>query len=662
MPRTSTNSDTAPLIPRTTFFGTADFSSLQISPDGNHISYLKPVDNVMNVWVAPTDKPENGRPLSKATKRGIMNYGWLYSSKHLYYLQDKDGDEKWHTWIIDIESGEIRDIAPVAGAVVRPAGVSHKFPGEILLAINDRKPQLFDIHRCNIATGERKLIFQNDQFAQVLADDNFQVRLGMGYSPAGLQLQTLHEGKSTPFTTIGWEDAMGTGPAGFNDSGDVLYMTDSRGRDTSALMAVTLATGESKLLAEHPKADFADIISHPKDSRVLGATFEYVKTERVFFDEETRAAYERLAKIAPGNPQITSTTLDFKTWVVAFVRDDGPVNYYIFDPKSGNARFMFTNRKKLENLQLRPMHSVIIKARDGLDLVSYLTLPAGKEGRQIDGANGETFRAPEFPVPLVLNVHGGPWARDSWGYNSYHQWQANRGYAVLSVNFRGSVGFGKELRNKSAGEWAGKMHDDLIDAVDWAVKNGIADKDKVAIMGGSYGGYATLVGLTKTPDVFACGVDIVGPSNLITLLQNIPEYWQPMMPMMARMLADPRTPEGQAFLRDRSPLTHVEKIRRPLLIGQGANDPRVTQVEADQIVDAMKKHKIPVTYVLYPDEGHGFQRPPNTISFFAIVEAFLAEHLGGRYEPVGNDFEGSTVDVKEGADQVPGLAEALQSR
>ena len=259
----------------------------------------------------------------------------------------------------------------------------------------------------------------------------------------------------------------------------------------------------------------------------------------------------------------------------------------------------------------------------------------------------------------MLDVHGGPWARDEWGFNSTHQWLANRGYAVLSVNYRGSTGFGKNFTNAANGEWSRKMHDDLIDAVNWAVDEGIAQRDKVAIMGGSYGGYATLVGLTYTPDVFACGVDIVGPSSLVTLLQNIPPYWVPFMPVMKVRVGDVDTEEGQAELLERSPLTLVDKIARPLLIGQGANDPRVTQLEADQIVGAMQIKHIPVTYVLYPDEGHGFAGEQNRMSFNAVTEAFLAEHLGGEFEPVGEDFEGSSIHVPVGADEVTGVAEAL---
>ena len=335
--------------------------------------------------------------------------------------------------------------------------------------------------------------------------------------------------------------------------------------------------------------------------------------------------------------------------------DSGPVRYYLYDRKTKNAKFLFTNRPELENAKLAKMHPQVITSRDGLNLVSYITLPTWTDPDE----NGR----PDKPLPMVLFVHGGPWARDSWGYHSYHQWLANRGYAVLSVNYRGSTGFGKDFINASNFEWAGKMHDDLIDAVDWAVKSRIADKNKVAIMGGSYGGYATLVGLTFTPDTFACGVDIVGPSNLVTLLESIPPYWAPMIEIFAKRVGDHRTEDGRKLLTERSPLTRVDRITKPLLIGQGANDPRVKQAEADQIVEAMQKKNIPVTYVLYSDEGHGFARPENKTSFNAVAEAFLAKHLGGRNEPMSEDMcAGSTIAIPTGAENIPGLPASLKER
>jgi len=300
------------------------------------------------------------------------------------------------------------------------------------------------------------------------------------------------------------------------------------------------------------------------------------------------------------------------------------------------------------------MHARVLKSRDGLDLVSYLTLPPGVDP---DGAG-----KPRQPVPMVLDVHGGPWGRDDWGFNPTHQFFANRGYAVLSVNFRGSTGFGKAFVNAGNREWAAKMHDDLIDAVDWAIAEKIADSKKVAIFGGSYGGYATLVGMTFTPDKFACGVDIVGPSNLVTLLNTIPPYWEPGVQMFKDRVGDHTSEDGKKFLRSRSPLTYADRISKPLLIGQGANDPRVKQAEADQIVGAMKEKKLPVTYALFPDEGHGFARPENRLAFNAVTEAFLARFLGGRYEAIGDAFSGSTITVPTGAADVPGLSAKLSAK
>ncbi len=310
-----------------------------------------------------------------------------------------------------------------------------------------------------------------------------------------------------------------------------------------------------------------------------------------------------------------------------------------------------THRPALERYELAEMHPAVITARDGLELVSYYTLPVGSD------RDGDAL--PEAPLPLVLFVHGGPWMRDAWGYNAVHQLLANRGYAVLSVNFRGSTGFGKAFINAGNRAWGAAMQDDLSDAVAWAVEQGVADPERVAIMGGSYGGYAVLAGLTQTPELYVAGVDMFGPSNLITLLEALPVYWAPLAEVFATRIGDHRTEEGRAFLLERSPISRVEAIEDPLLIAQGANDPRVKQAESDRIAQALEDKGIPVTYLLYPDEGHGFVRLQNNLSFMAVAEAFLAEHLGGRYEPIGSALNGSSVNVVGGADFIPGLSESL---
>jgi dipeptidyl aminopeptidase/acylaminoacyl peptidase len=655
----------APLIPRALIFGNPDRSSPKLSPDGKQISYLAPVNGVLNLWVGPADQPDAAKPVTDDHARGVHQYFWAYTNQHVLYLQDEGGDENWRIYSVDLTSGKKTDLTPfdsVPGPDGKPAkvaaqieGVSHRFPDEILVGLNNRDPQYHDLHRLNIRTGKLTLIETNTQFAGYNTDDDYRVRYAAKFKPKTGELEIYKPGgKPGDWTldeTIPADDASTTSIVGFDKSGDVAYMLDSRGRNTAALFARNTKTGESKLIAEDPKADIAGVMMHPTSNAVEATSSTYTRTQWKFLDHGVEADFAALNKACPGDINVISRTLDDSRWLVGFLVDNGPVKYYVYDRPSKQAKFLFTNRKSLEGLSLRPMTPVVIPARDGLELVSYLTLPAG--------AGPSSAGKPDKPVPMVLVVHGGPWARDSWGLNGLHQWLANRGYAVLSVNFRGSTGLGKSFLNAGNKEWAGKMHDDLIDAVNWAVNGGIADKNRVAILGGSYGGYAALTGVTFTPDVFAAGVSIVGPSNLVTLLASIPPYWGPMKEMFYTRMGDDRDEAGKKFLESRSPLTFVDRIKRPLLIGQGKNDPRVKQAESDQIVSAMQKKNIPVTYVLFPDEGHGFVRPENNLAFFGVTEAFLAQHLGGRFQPIGQDFAGSSIQVPVGGEGVPGLKDAL---
>jgi dipeptidyl aminopeptidase/acylaminoacyl peptidase len=453
---------------------------------------------------------------------------------------------------------------------------------------------------------------------------------------------------------IAMEDTLTTSPVGFNKAGDAVYMLDSRGRNTAALTSLALDSGAQVVLAEHPQADIDGTMVHPTEKHIQAAASTYDRKQWQILDVTITHDMAYLRQVSAGDIEVISRTLDDSVWIVAYIVDDGPLRYYRYDRETRRATYLFSNRQALDGLMLAKMHAVVITARDGFNLVSYVSLPVGSE-REDDP------QRPVTPLPMVLLVHGGPWARDAWDFNLWHQWLANRGYVVLSVNFRSSTGLGKDFINAGNHEWGAKMHDDLLDAVAWATQQGIADPERIAIMGGSYGGYATLVGLTFTPETFACGIDIVGPSNILTLLESIPAYWQPQIELLAKRIGDHRTEEGKSFLAERSPLSYVDRIQRPLLIGQGANDPRVKQAESDQIVQAMLAKGIPVTYVLYPDEGHGFARPENNLSFNAIIEAFLAQYLGGRFEPLGEDLAGSSTTVPTGAEQIPGLVEALAS-
>jgi dipeptidyl aminopeptidase/acylaminoacyl peptidase len=661
------------LIPRQVIFGNPDKASLRISPNHQMISFLAPVNNVLNVWVAPVDKPENAVAITKDTLRGIRIYFWAYNNEQVIYLQDLGGDENWQVHAVNVKTKEDKILTPFEeiigpdgtpvtlpnGKKLRPRAqiqeVSYKYPNEILIGLNTRNPQFFDIYRLNINTGDLKMIQKNERFLGFQTDDDFNIRYAIESTPDGGTEIFVPDSKGgwKSFDKIPMEDGLTTSPITFDKTGKILYMIDSRGRNTAALVSVDLETGNKKVIFEDPRADLSNVMIHPTEKTIEAAAAEYLRTEWKVLDNSVKADLDYLKTVADGDLNVTSRSLDNNVWTVAYVKDDGPVNYYIYDRPNKKAKFLFTNRKELENVHLAKMYPVEIKSRDGFTLVSYLSLPYNSDTNMDERPNN--------PLPMVLYVHGGPWARDSWGYNTYHQWLANRGYAVLSVNYRGSTGFGKDFINAGNKEWAGKMHDDLIDAVNWAVDEKIADKEKIAIMGGSYGGYATLVGLTFTPDEFACGVDIVGPSNLQTLLETIPPYWTPMLNMLTTRVGDHRTVEGRKLLKERSPLTYVDKIKKPLLIGQGANDPRVKQTESDQIVKALQGKNIPVTYVLYPDEGHGFARPENRLSFNAVAEIFLSQILGGRSEPIGNDFKNSSITVPNGLEYVPTLKENLSN-
>lgn len=649
--------DPPPLIPRKAFFGNPEKARARLSPDGKRLAYLAPVEGVLNVWVGPIDKPDEAKPVTKDKRRGIQQYFWAFTNKHLLYVQDNDGDEDYHLYAVDLEAGTVKDLTPIEGIQANVEEVSELFPDELLVGINDRgKKQYHDIYRVNIVTGKREMVQENPGFAGFMSDHHFKIRFAVNITPDGGQvyLTPQDNGKWKEFLKITPLDGMTTHLAGFDGSGERVYLIDSRDRDTAAFKILDLKTGKEELLAENDKADISGAIAHPTTRKVQAVSFTYKRTEWEVLDNSIQADLDYLRTVADGEIQITGRTLDDQKWTVAYIMDNGPVRFYVYDRPAKKANFLFTSNQQLEKLPLVKMHPVVIKSRDGLDLVSYLTLPKESDPQ----ATGR----PDKPLPLVLNVHGGPWSRDSWGYDPEHQLLANRGYAVLAVNYRGSTGFGKRFINAANKEWAGKMHDDLVDAVKWAIENKIAQKEKVAIMGGSYGGYATLVGLTVTPELFACGVDIVGPSSLVTLLNNPPPYWMPFMPVMKLRVGDQTTEEGKKFLESRSPLHMVEKIKRPLLIAQGARDPRVKKAEADQIVEAMNEKKIPVTYMLFPEEGHGFVRPQNRFAFYAVTEAFLAEHLGGRYEPIGEAFDGAKFEVPSGKDGAPGLKEALGSR
>ncbi len=653
--------DNVPIIPRETLFSDPERSRVRMSPDGELLAYIAPLDGVRNVWVAPVDEPDEAEPVTFVDDRDIADYRWAWTGEHIIYSRDDDGDENFRLYSVEIASdhgGETdpRDydrvgLTPEKDVQARIQAVSPDHPETIVVGLNERDPQLHDLYTVDITSGERELLYQNEGFVGFLLDHDYQLRYGEAPAPdGGSQIMERAGDDWELYADVPLEDDITTGTVGVNAAGDTLYMIDSRNRDTAALTATEVETGDSEVLFEDERADVSEALPHPETGEVQAAASNYKRTEWTVLDDAIAEDIELLESEIEGEIEVLTRTEDDSTWLVAGIVDDGPVEYYLYD--GDELEFLFTNEPELENEPLAPMHALTIETRDGLEMVSYLTLPAWTDSAG-DGV-------PDEPVPMVLQVHGGPWARDTWGLNPTHQWLANRGYAVLSVNFRGSTGFGTEFLNAGNKEWGAAMQEDLIDAVEWAVEAGVADEDRIAVSGASYGGYAALAGLTFTPEVFAAGVSQVGPSNLVTLLESIPPYWEPQIEMFANRVGDHRTEEGRELLEERSPLNHVERIERPLLIAQGANDPRVPQSESDQIVEEMVDSDIPVTYALYPDEGHGLARSANALSFTAVTEAFYAEHLGGRQEPIGDDFEDSSLSIEEGLEYVPGVEEGLE--
>lgn len=641
------------LIPRAHLFGNPTRAGGQISPDGVWLSWLAPHDGVLNVWIAARANPAEARLMTRSKDRPITSYSWAPDGTSLLYVQDKDGDENYLLYQVDASSGMERTLTPYENTRVRIVGTSEHIRDRILIGLNNRDARFHDIHMLHLGTGATELVMQNDSYAGFLADDALQLRLAVRPNDSGGQDFFRIAGnkvEETPFLATNLDDALTTGPAGFTHDGRTLYWLDSRNRDTAALVAMDAATGACRTIAEDTKADIGATIRDHATGAVQAYSATYLRTRWTALDDAIGASLAWLDRQLTGDFGVSSRTDDDRFWIVWNDPLTAPASSYIYDRTAQTLDHFYTGRPDLEGAPLQPMHAVEIASRDGLTLPSYLTLPPGATDTKGD--------RPASPLPLVLLVHGGPWARDHYGFNPTHQWLANRGYAVLSVNFRGSTGFGKRFIAAGNLEWGGKMHDDLLDAVTWAVDEGVADPDRVAIMGGSYGGYATLAGLAFTPEVFACGVDIVGPSNLQTLLETIPPYWEPIVRQFHDRMGDPNTEDGLALLRAKSPLHSAERIVRPLLIGQGANDPRVNQAESDQIVAAMEAKHIPVTYLLFPDEGHGFARPENSIAFNAIIENFLSRFLGGRAEPVADTLTRSTAKVMTGGKFVAGLTAA----
>jgi dipeptidyl aminopeptidase/acylaminoacyl peptidase len=631
-----------PLIPRRTLFGNANALNPQLSPDGRWLAWIAPVDGVMNVLAAPRDDVTSARPLTREIDQPIFEHLFARTNAHVLFYKDKNGDENFNLWCVGLDGSDARNLTPDRDVLAYIIGFHYHDPNLIAVGINDRDARWHDLYIIDIRTGERRLLYENtNEIVRFILDRNLNLRLATTTRNKGGGSAILRWTGAAfeEIMSIDADDAETTFPLHLNHAGSAWFLQSSIGRDKTVILRVDWTTGSQTLVASHAKADIGACLTDPRTEEVTAVSVEYLRNEWIVIDPAAGRDLALLRRELDGTISIESQTDDDTLWVVATSRPDRPATYHVLERHSGKITYLFSTRPKLEKMKLAPMREVVVKARDGLELVSYLTLPANETGTR-----------PARPLPMVLQVHGGPWARDAWYYDGNVQWYANRNYAVLQVNYRGSAGFGKSFMNAGDREWGGKMHDDLIDAVNWCIAEGIADRQRIAICGHSYGGYAAFVGAILTPDVFCCSVPVSGIADLETMLANPPPYWASSYEQECRRVGDPRTPEGVALLKARSPLHRAGNITKPMLVCHGANDVRCKAAESEQMVAAMMAKRIPVIYVVFPDEGHWFARPENDIAFSAITEAFLSRYLGGRAEPVGEDLNGSSHQIRAGAE------------
>ncbi len=618
-PTDDSSRDGVALIPRQVLFGNPERISPKISPDGSRLGWIAPDRGVLNVWVAPVGRLEDATVVSDDRDRGIRTFFWAHDRRHLLYIQDQGGDENWRLYAVDLDEGTTRDLTPFDGVQVQVVDADKRFPHELLVALNRDNPQLHDVYLLDLRTSELTKVADNPGFVGWVVDADYRVRGALQPNPDGgteILVRDTEESGWRSLLAVPPGDALTTQPFGFSLDGRRLLAVSSVGANTGRLVYLDTSSGSEEVVAEDPHYDVAGVRLHPDTREVQLVAFQKDRTELTVLDPAIAGDIDALRQVHPGDLSIQNHDDADATWLVGFIADDGPVSYYSWDRQTQEATKLFDHQPALARYPLATMDPFEFTARDGLVLHGYLTFPVG-------GARSG--------LPAVLNVHGGPWARDSWGYNAEAQWMANRGYLSIQVNFRGSTGYGKEFVNAGDKQWGAAMHTDLIDAVNWVVDQGYADPERIAIYGGSYGGYAALIGAAFTPDVFRCAVDIVGPANLKTLIESVPPYWAPMIAQFHTRVGNPET--EQDFLWSRSPLSKVDQIHIPLLIAQGANDPRVKRTEAEQIVAALEQRNIDHEYLLFEDEGHGFAKPENRLRFYAAAESFLARHLRGRAEP-----------------------------
>ena len=639
------------LIDREIFFGNPEIAGASISPDGKFIAFRKPYKDTMNIWVKRADEPfEKAKLLTAETKRPIRSTFWSRDSKYILFINDFGGDENFNVFAVDPSA------APAAGSEIPVTrnltdmkkvraviyDVPRNEPDAIYIGLNDRDPRWHDLYRLKISTGERQLLQKNtERFDGYRFDNAGKLRLAMRTTQSG-DVETLAlnaDGTSTKIYSCSVFESCS--PIRFHkDNKRIYFITNTGDANLVRLVLFDPETRKEESIESDPmnRVDLGGARFSEVTDELMVTIYQDDKPRLYFKDKGFDADYKLIRqKVGQKELSFGSTTTDETRWIVTAWSDTEPGDTFLFDRKTKQLTKQYRIRERVPREALAEMRTVRYKSSDGLEVPAYLTLPKGVSAKNL---------------PTIVMPHGGPWARDAWGYNSYAQFAANRGYAVLQPNFRGSTGYGKTFLDAGNKQWGDKMQDDITWGVKYLVAEGITDPKKVGIWGGSYGGYATLAGITFTPDLYAAAVAEVAPSNLITLLETIPPYWESGRITFYKRMGDPTTEEGKAQLMRQSPLTHAAKIKTPLLITQGANDPRVNKRESDQIVIALRERNYPVEYLLAPDEGHGYARPVNNMAVLAAAERFLSRHLGGRFQEsmspeVSERLKVLTVDVKE---------------
>ena len=614
-----------PTTPLEQFFDNPQIAGGQLSPDGKYLSFQKPYKGKLNVYVRPVGGKAE-RLMTADTVRPVSGYFWSHDSKQLLYVQDKGGNENFAVYAVPVEGTglpEAKNLTPYDKARAVIFAVPRRTPERILIGINNRSPSVFDAHWLDIKTGKMTMVAENPgRHAGYLIDKAGTVRIAAGQNTAGgTEIYERATDTSAWRTVASYTADESVNPLRMHPDGKRLYASSNHGRDLQALVLIDLATGQETVVEQDPlgEADFGGALFSDLTDELLLTTYNADTVRRYPKTPQMERDLAAVRKLNPGSPSLTSSTDDENVWTVSFNSPTDPGATYTYDRRTGKSQFLYRPRPWLDRSKLVDMMPISFTARDGLKIFGYLSLPKGEQKKNL---------------PMVLLVHGGPWARDSWGYQPEVQLLADRGYAVLQVNYRGSTGYGKKFYNAAVGQFGKAMHNDLIDGVKWAIDKGYANPKKVAIYGGSYGGYATLAGVTFTPDVFACGVDYVGPSSLITLVESFPAYWRPFLAgTWFRFVGDPAKEDDRARMKEVSPLFFVDRITAPLLVVQGANDPRVTKLEADQLVIALRDRGVNVQYLIAWDEGHGFANADNRVALYRAMELFLKDCLGGRAQP-----------------------------